>query len=136
MSKSEWGFAGTIENFFDEKVVAMQNFVNAYTTQINLYALEAKEPSKVSEPMIQKGKDEIDGALNILIEAEFAWRVACRRRRAEQPPGMAEKLDSYMRFRASCEGMAYGHSVDYFRLIPPDDNGLRRRHPWRRASRG
>jgi hypothetical protein len=33
---------------------------------------------------------------------------------------MAKKLNAYMRFRASREGVAHEHSVDYFRRLPLD----------------
>jgi hypothetical protein len=79
----EWKFTACLEDFADEKMKAIHNFIDAYAAQTDLFALEDKAPDKVTAQMMQEASDKVDDALNILIEAEFACRAARRRRQAE-----------------------------------------------------
>ena len=59
----KWEFTGCLENFADEKMEAVHNFIDAYMSQSDLFALDGKEPDKVTPLMLHQASDKVGAAL-------------------------------------------------------------------------
>ena len=79
-----WKYTGSLEDFADFKFEAVNNFLDAHFAEMELCEKEQKHPEQVTAAMLNDANEATSNALNLLIEAEFAFRAALRRE--DEPP--------------------------------------------------
>ena len=77
--RSAWKYTGSLEDFADFKFDAVSNFIDAHFAEMELFEQEEKQPEQVTAAMLDAAIEATSDALNLLIEAEFAYRAALRR---------------------------------------------------------
>ena len=70
-------YTGSVEDFADFKFEAVINFIDAHFAEMKL--CEQEHPEQVTAAMLDAANGATSNALDLLIEAEFAFRAALRR---------------------------------------------------------